>query len=73
MSMIHSPAAAHGVAPQTVQEVDLSEAYEMIEHLENRTEFDNGGTKIVSGVHEKFGKCHIVIGPIGDAIVLPAG
>jgi hypothetical protein len=65
--------AAAVAKPVTVRltEVSNERAYEIIASMSRQTEFENAAMLIVSGNCAEYGDIHVIIPPLGDAILLP--
>ncbi len=53
-------------------EVTLERAYELAGQLYGKTAHQTSAIQVFSGNHPDLGDVHIVIPPLGDAVILPA-
>lgn len=52
-------------------EVSQERAYEIVDTLTNKIQFENSALKIVWGDSETFGSIYVLIPPLGEAVMLP--
>lgn len=54
-----------------ITEVSQERAYEIIATLTEKITTDTHATRIVTGLSAEYGPVHVVIPPLGDAVILP--
>jgi hypothetical protein len=55
-----------------LMEVSIERGYELAEELSDKTNHEGRTLTVFSGRHPELGPIHILIPPLGDALLLPA-
>lgn len=66
--MSTATATARAIA---IIDISIERAYEIADQLSSKSQHIGSSTTTFSGIHPEHGPIHVVIPPLGDAIILP--